>query len=185
MAEIVALCSTVLSGKTTKTQGNTQMKKLIASMVLLGLLTGCSSIVSDSEYAVVIASTPSTANFIVTNRAGQEVESGVTPATVTLGSSAGYFKGESYTIRLNKPGYAEKIVTITSSIDGWHYGNILFGGLLGMLIVDPATGAMYNLPDRVDVSLGESVSQVNQAEIVLASIDSLNEEQRARLIKLN
>lgn len=48
-------------------------------------------------------------------------------------------------MRFSSPGYDEKIVPITFKIDGWYFGNILIGGVLGMLIVDPATGAMWKI----------------------------------------
>lgn len=34
-------------------------------------------------------------------------------------------------------------------MDGWYMGNLLFGGFIGFLIVDPATGAMWKLDDNV------------------------------------
>ena len=46
----------------------------------------------------------------------------------------------------SKEGYEEQSQTLQSSMDGWYWGNFLFGGLIGMLAVDPATGAMYKLP---------------------------------------
>jgi len=155
-------------------------KKLVALALSVSLISGCSSIVSKTDYAVAINTNPGGANFYITNRAGQKVESGVTPSTVTLKSSAGYFKGETYTLVFNKEGYSEKSHTFTSSVDGWYFGNLLFGGVIGMLIVDPATGAMYNLPDRVDVPLSEEGTDT----ITIATIDSLTEEQKALLVKI-
>jgi hypothetical protein len=39
-------------------------------------------------------------------------------------------------------------------MSGWYIGNILFGGLIGMLVVDPQTGAMYRLePKSLDATL--------------------------------
>jgi len=160
------------------------MKKAILIGTLIAGLSGCSSIVSQSEYAVVIASNPDAANFTVVNKTGQQVHSGVTPATVTLKSSSGYFKGEAYTVTFKKEGYSEKTFTMTSTVDGWYFGNILFGGLIGMLIVDPATGAMYNLPKRVDVSLDQSVSMRQKDQITIASIETLSREERDQLVKI-
>ena len=37
---------------------------------------------------------------------------------------------------------------IDGAINGWYFGNIIFGGLIGMLAVDPATGAMYTLSPK-------------------------------------
>lgn len=160
------------------------MKKivtLVSSVILVAVLSGCSSIVSKSDYAVAISSSPESANFFVTDKYGQEIHSGLTPETITLSSSSGYFSGASYTIKFTKEGYPDKVFTLRSDIDGWYFGNILFGGLIGMLVVDPATGAMYNLPERVNVSLGNPISYIPE-NLTIASIDDLTEDQRARLV---
>jgi|TARA_B100002003_G_C13943639_1_gene457825 hypothetical protein len=47
-----------------------------------------------------------------------------------------------------------------------------------MLIVDPATGAMYNLPDSVNVKL-------NSESVTLRSIDDLTAQQREKLVRLD
>ena len=158
--------------------------KLLLAALSFVMVTGCSSIVSKSEYSVAVNSTPDGANFTITDRAGQKVHSGITPSSITLKSSAGYFKGETFTIALNKEGFAQKTYTLNSSVDGWYWGNILFGGLIGMLIVDPATGAMYNLPDRVDISLDRSSASANKNTLNVVSINSLSPEQLEQLVKL-
>ena len=159
------------------------MKKSIVSVVFAALmLTGCSSIISKSEYSVAINSAPTGASFVISNENGQEVHSGVTPETVVLKSSSGYFAGASYNIAFTAEGYGTKNYTLNSSLDGWYLGNVVFGGLLGMLIVDPATGAMYNLPERVDVS--QQVGSTADATLTIASINTLTDEQRSKLIKL-
>jgi hypothetical protein len=44
--------------------------------------------------------------------------------------------------------------SVDCNVNGWYIDNNLFGGLIGMLIVDPITGAMYKLsPDKLDASL--------------------------------
>ncbi|PAJ70141.1 hypothetical protein CJF42_26090 [Pseudoalteromonas sp. NBT06-2] len=159
-------------------------KKILALALSTIIMSGCSSIVSKSDYAVAINSNPGGSTFVITNRAGQKVESGITPSTVTLKSSSGYFKGETYTLVLNKKGFSEKTYTLTSSVDGWYFGNILLGGLIGMLIVDPATGAMYNLPDRVDISLDQDLALKPSDTLNIATIDSLTQEQKELLVKI-
>ena len=56
---------------------------------------------------------------------------------------------------MKKIGFEDKVISIESSMDGWYIANILFGGLIGMLAVDPATGAMWKLPETADGSLDE------------------------------
>jgi hypothetical protein len=159
--------------------------KVVAIALSVALMSSCSSIISKSEYAVTINSNPDRASFVIVNRSGKKIHSGITPSTVTLKSSAGYFKGEAYTVKLTKGGFSSKTYKLTSSVDGWYFGNILFGGLIGMLIVDPATGAMYSLPERVDVSLSKDMASTNKDTLTIATIDSLSKEQKSRLVKYN
>lgn len=166
------------------------MNKLLPLFVLFAIVTsGCSSIVSKSDYPVSLNSTPDGAHFTVTNRAGELVHSGTTPGSVVLHASSGFFKSEKYTITIEKEGYAPKTTEISSSVDGWYLGNILFGGLIGMLIVDPATGAMFTLPDRANVELDqvapEAVTQSDMSNLHIATLDSLTPEQRKRLQRIN
>lgn len=161
------------------------MKKVLLVGILVAALSGCASIVSKSQYAVTIASAPEASNFTIKNKRGQLVHSGVTPSTVTLKASSGYFAGESYDILFSKEGYPDKTFKLSSSIDGWFLGNILFGGVIGLLIVDPASGAMYSLPSRVDVTLDESVSKNIQNELTIASIDTLTDYEKTQLVKIN
>lgn len=116
-------------------------------------VTGCASIVSDSKYPVAVTSSPSGAAYEIFNEGGVSVRSGVTPDEVTLRAGAGYFDGEKYTVTYRKDGYTSSTQTIESGIDGWYWGNIVIGGLIGMLIVDPATGAMYTLPEKINSTL--------------------------------
>ncbi|KTC14872.1 hypothetical protein [Pseudomonas viridiflava] len=116
-------------------------------------VTGCASIVSDSKYPVAVTSSPSGAAYEIFNESGVSVRSGVTPDEVTLRAGAGYFDGEKYTVTYRKDGYTSSTQTLESGIDGWYWGNIVIGGLIGMLIVDPATGAMYTLPEKINSTL--------------------------------
>jgi hypothetical protein len=146
--------------------------------------TGCASIVGESQYPVAVKSTPAGANFEVRNKSGELVHTGQTPSSVTLKSSAGFFKGESYKIKFMKPGHADTVVNLESGVSGWYWGNILIGGLIGMLIVDPATGAMYNLPDQVSGALNQQAAG-KPVELTIGSIEQLSADQVSKLVRLN
>ncbi|MEO1326496.1 MAG: hypothetical protein AAFV47_07515 [Pseudomonadota bacterium] len=161
------------------------MKTALFVGIVVGGLSGCASIASLSEYEVAIASTPDAARFTVVDKAGAQVHSGVTPDTVTLKSSSGYFRKEVYTITFKKDGFPERTFTMRSTLDGWYFGNFVFGGLLGFLVIDPYTGAMYRLPERVDVALDESVTMNQEESITIASIETLSPEERRQLVKIN
>lgn len=121
-------------------------------------LSGCASIVSQSEYQVKINSSPEGASFEIKNQEGVKIESGVTPKEVTLTTKAGFFDGETYAIKFNKEGYESDFLVLDTQLDNWYFGNILFGGTLGSLIVDPLTGAMWELPKESSVSLVQQPS---------------------------
>jgi len=128
------------------------MKQLIPLSAMLAL-SGCASIAGNTSYPVSFRSTPSDADFLVTNQDGQEVYKGKTPSIATLKSSAGYFDGEKYTVKFSKEGYGDSREVVDSSLSDWYWGNLLFGGPLGLLVIDPATGAMWKLPENVPTSL--------------------------------
>ena len=134
------------------------MHAIIKSAIVAATLSsvGCASIISDSTYPVTINSSPSDARFEITNLdSGMKVMSGQTPATVTLKAGNGFFDGAKYQVEFNKNGYDAQSFVIDSSLDGWYIGNVLFGGILGLLIIDPATGAMWKLDENLMVSLGK------------------------------
>lgn len=134
--------------------------KVITSAVALAVaiqISGCASIVSDSSYAVSLQSSPERAEYVVTNqRSGKRIAAGVTPSMVSLPAKNGFFSAAKYQVTFEHNGYNSTTVPLNASMDGWYWGNLIFGGLLGVLIVDPATGAMWKLDDQVLVGLEEA-----------------------------
>lgn len=123
--------------------------------MLLGL-TGCASIAGDSIQIMPISSTPSNAQVVITDEKGIEVYTGTTPTSVPLEKSDGsYFGGKTYIVKIDKEGYQPRLITINSEANGWYIGgNLVFGGLIGWLIVDPMSGNMYKLtPEAIEGSL--------------------------------
>ncbi|MCX4027392.1 hypothetical protein H0A36_10465 [Endozoicomonas sp. SM1973] len=77
---------------------------------------------------------------------------------------------------------------ITSTLDGWYFGNLFLGGLIGMLIVDPLTGAMFKLQDTAQVDLIASSYQSNNnldKTLQVVSLNDLPEEYHSKLVKIN
>lgn len=109
------------------------------------LLSNCATIMSRSAYPVYINSAPEGANITVTDRANREIFKGTAPATVVLKSGASYFTRAEYQVKFTMNGYDERILPIQFKMNGWYFGNILLGGVIGMLIIDPASGAMWKL----------------------------------------
>jgi hypothetical protein len=124
------------------------MKMIIPRMCVLissVLLCNCASIFSKSDYPVTFTAAKAK-KVTVQNRVTKSyVYSGMTPTTLTLSASQGYFKPAKYDIIT-----AHGTQGLEASMDPWYAGNILIGGLIGGLI-DPATGAMWKLPKEVQV----------------------------------
>lgn len=160
------------------------MKKLF-SVVLIGMCivacTGCATIVSDSRYPVTITSSPNEAAIVIKNRSNMPVFSGKTPAVVNLEASDGFFKKASYTITFSKPGFEDSMYTLTSTLDGWYWSNIFLGGILGMVIIDPATGAMWKLDPQVSVELTPVALKGN---LCVMDINDIPESWKVHLIKI-
>lgn len=88
-----------------------------------------------------------------------------------------------YRIKVTKPGFNDIYATLQHSIDGWYWGNIIFGGLIGMLIVDPATGAMYKLPTYYEIYMPKKKTSSDAAsEMRIVLIDDVPESIRGDLI---
>jgi hypothetical protein len=134
---------------------------------------------------VSITSQPNGASVVVKNSQGKEVFSGVTPTSVTLSSKKAYFKGESYTLEFSKDGFNATTYELNPSMNGWYLGNIVFGGLIGMLIVDPMTGAMYKLDESVNVSLAAEYGfSQEEGSLNIVSLDNLPEELKGNIVEV-
>lgn len=134
------------------------MRSLLVSLVALTSL-GCASIVSKSSYTVLVESTPPGADIRIRNRGGLVQYQGKAPITLSLKASDGYFRSAGYVVEASMPGHTNATASMDATMDPWFVGNILFGGLIGFLIVDPATGAMWRLDERVVVALSEQPSE--------------------------
>jgi hypothetical protein len=159
---------------------------LILSTILL-INFSCASIVSKSYYPLSINSTPSEANFTILNNKSQVFFTGKTPQVVELKASSGYFKKATYMIRFELDGYDSKIIPVTSTLDGWYFGNIVFGGLIGLLIVDPATGAMFKLNQlMINPLLTKTVADLGNEknQLQIYSIDDIPESLKGALVKI-
>jgi len=120
------------------------MKKTIYAYLLSSslLLSSCATIVSGSKQNVKFASYPSSATIFI-----NEVEVGKTPFELKLARN-----GE-HDVQIKLDGYQTYQTSLTKKFNAWYIGNILIGGIIG-LIVDPITGAIYNLtPNQINAQL--------------------------------
>jgi hypothetical protein len=112
--------------------------------VLLALVStsACASIMHGTTQDVGISSSPTNARVIVDNQ-----PRGSTPMVAKLS------RGDNHIVRLELDGYAPFEATLTKKVSGWVWGNIVFGGLIG-LAVDAVSGGLYNLtPEQLSGQL--------------------------------
>ncbi len=162
----------------------TPISLAIAAVLLTA--TGCASIVSKSSYPVAISSNPEQAEITITDETGKNIYSGKTPTTVTLDTKSAYFQGKDYTVTFKKDGYAKHTAEIKRGVDGWYIaGNIVFGGLIGWLIVDPATGAMWTLPKEMETTLSPQSAAVSEEDgVQIVQLENVPEDLRAKMVAL-
>jgi hypothetical protein len=115
-------------------------------MLMLGLTLpafGCATMTKGTTQSIAINSSPSGATVIIDG-----MPMGQTPLTISLARSS------NHSGVLSLAGYDDAAFTITRKFTNTTFGNILFGGLIGVG-VDAASGANYDLtPDSIYATLG-------------------------------
>jgi hypothetical protein len=162
---------------------------IVAAAIGVGLaLSGCATIVHSGPRPISVSSTPTGATVSIYDRNNALVQTSTTPFVAQLPTKYSYFKGQSYRLVFQLAGHAPAEVKLESSVSGWYFGNLLFGGVIGLLIVDPLTGAMYNLaPEKIEQPLSPSQAQVIRTGkgflVMLASQTTAHE--RAEMVRVN
>jgi hypothetical protein len=148
---------------------------------------GCATIVHSGPRAIPIASTPPGAQVSVYDRDNKLVMTNVTPFTAKLSSKYAYFKGPKYRLVFDMPGHYRSEINLTSSVSGWYFGNLLIGGVIGMLIVDPLTGAMYNLaPEKIQQRLSPAQAAVIEdgEGVMVVLLEQTTPAERQQMVRL-
>lgn len=124
------------------------MKKMVASLAIGVLLTGCSLIMLGTKQKIAISSNPTGAKVTVGRR-----NLGETPVIASLA------RRHDHIVKIELAGYKPYELALTKKISGWVFGNIIFGGLIG-LFVDAMTGSMYMItPENISAVLMKSETE--------------------------
>ncbi|MCH4822700.1 PEGA domain-containing protein [Gramella lutea] len=122
--------------------------KILPIAVLLALQS-CATIVSGSRQTIKFNSMPASATVLI-----NEVEIGKTPVEKDLK------RNQEYQVLIKLDGYKTYKTTLSKKFNEWYIGNIVFGGIIG-LVVDPITGAMYKLtPNELTSRLEKDNSDI-------------------------
>lgn len=136
----------------------------IIFVFLSNFIISCATIIGKGGHENLnIKSTPEQAAVVITDEAGVKVFEGKTPTITPLLKKRGFFRGKTYNVTISMAGFNDQKFTVDTKLGGWYiFGNLLFGGLIGYLIVDPATGAMWTLNNN---ELNANLNSINQGEI--------------------
>jgi hypothetical protein len=150
---------------------------LVLLAVFVPLLPGCAAILGGgSSQAVSIASTPPAASYTIRSSSGIEMAAGSVPASVRLP------RKNEYQVDISLAGYQTRTVAITRGTNGWIWGNLVIGWILGF-IIDFATGAAYKLePAFVNVTMERADDQAFALVRILDADRRLLREERLLLV---
>ena len=122
------------------------MRKLAAVLALLAV--NCSTIVHQTSQKIPVTSDPPGALVTVACGEVDNDPKAVTPTVVRVHRKPNFCE-----ISLTREGYERTAVTLGKTMSALYLGNVLIGGIIG-LIVDGVNGAMWNrTPGKVDVQL--------------------------------
>jgi hypothetical protein len=114
--------------------------------------TGCSTIFEHCCQSFSLQSIPDGASYTLERSdGGDPISRGQTPASLHLPRGDGYFTPAKYVVHVSKEGYEPATVQLGSSINASYWANILMTPVVvgwpvvAMLIVDPITGAMWQI----------------------------------------
>lgn len=119
---------------------------LAVFLVLTG--TSCATILGGgTSQGLGVTSNPTGANFVIKSSSGLQFAAGMAPQMVSLP------RKHEYLVEFTVPGYQPQSVVLTKGINGWIWGNLIVGWVVGFAI-DFISGSAYKLePSQVSVSL--------------------------------
>ena len=115
-----------------------RLRNIVAVSVMLTPLVGCATIMHGNSQDIGLSSNPTAAKVIIDGK-----PLGNAPIVTKLS------RKDNHIVRMELDGYAPYEATMTRGVSGWVWGNVVFGGLVG-LAVDAISGGLYKLsPEQV------------------------------------
>jgi len=128
-------------------QKSYKLLTVVCGTLILLNLQGCATVTKGSSQPLTISTKPQGAACNL-NRDDETIAVvNPTPGTITIEKDK-----DDITISCKKDGYMEAINSLSSKVQGWTFGNILLGGLIGFAI-DAGSGAMNDYPGSFNINL--------------------------------
>ncbi|HTV46295.1 MAG TPA: hypothetical protein VMF05_13370 [Stellaceae bacterium] len=132
---------------------------IVALFAVCSVTGGCASIIRGTTQTIAI-STPPAIGAVCDLSSPEGNWQIISPGVASVGKSK-----NNILIRCDKPGWNSAAASIPSNFEGWTFGNLLFGGLIGVG-VDAATGAINEYPDSFQVPMTQSVATPQRSDPV-------------------
>ncbi len=121
---------------------------VLAALAALAMLNaGCATLTKGSTQTVTVDTDPSGAVCTLTRDSKPLAVVNPTPGSIPISKSSG-----AVSVICKKDKYLDAAGTMTSQFQAITFGNILFGGLIGVAI-DAASGASHEYPALVTITL--------------------------------
>ena len=126
---------------------------------ILPLVAACATIMHGTTQDVGLSSTPTNARVTVDNK-----PLGNTPVIAKL------TRKDNHIVRFELDGYKPFEATLTRGTSGWVWGNLVFGGLIG-LAVDAMSGGLYKLtPSQIAGTMPQQTSGLTTDGLYVAVV---------------
>jgi len=155
-------------------------RAVLAVCVLpLALIQGCATITKGSSQPVTLHTDPDGAACDITREQKTVASVGATPGQVTVDRGWGAID-----ISCRKPGFQPTEARVDSEVQGWTFGNILIGGIIGFA-VDAASGAMRQYPQFITLTLvPEEFASVAERDAYLVRTKARFDKEAAEAAEL-
>ena len=134
------------------------MKKSALLLILCCMFPHCATIMNGTTQSIIFKSEPAGASVTV-----DRMFIGKTPTAAALSRS------DTHTVEIDLDGYEKAGFVINKKVSKWVWGNILLGGVIG-LVVDLVTGGIYVLnPEEIGAELSKNgmAAEINSDTIYI------------------
>lgn len=150
------------------------MKVATVALLICLVLNSCATLLGGgTSQPVSISAQPTNGNYLIKSSSGLQMGSGAVPAQVRLP------RRNEYQIEITADGYKTQSVVLTRGLNGWVWGNFVFGWIVGFLI-DFVGGAAYKLEPAI-VSVSLQTASLQSGVLGLFAVVTLRNE-RGQLI---
>lgn len=135
------------------------MGVILVACVAVSGLTGCASIIDGRSQEITFKSVPDGATVVLNGR-----EMGKTPYTAKIDRKA------DQSVVFQKEGYRNENVPLATTVNGWFFGNIVLGGLVGST-TDSVTGSIHEYsPSFYQVTMTPLAGSVTETTQRIAEV---------------